>query len=163
MRQQPSGRGTSVFPEDLPGLPLFREVEFCIDLVPEATPIAKSPYRLAPMEMQELSNQLNELQDKGFIRPSSSPWGARVLFVKKKDGSFRKANVVADALSRIEWMKPRRARALSMTIHSTIKAKILKAQSEASKDVNASTEMLQGLNKQFKRKEDGGLYFVERI
>ncbi|GJV27580.1 hypothetical protein Tco_1384028, partial [Tanacetum coccineum] len=78
----------SVFPEDLPGLPSFREVEFRIDLVPEAMPIAKSPYRLAPTEMQELSNQLKELQEKGFIRPSSSPWGAPVLFVKKKDGSF---------------------------------------------------------------------------
>ncbi|GKF31902.1 hypothetical protein Tco_0101700 [Tanacetum coccineum] len=52
-------------------------------------PVAKSPYRLAPTEMEELSNQLKELQDKGFIRPSSSPWGAPVLFVKKKDGSFR--------------------------------------------------------------------------
>ncbi|GKC36005.1 putative reverse transcriptase domain-containing protein [Tanacetum coccineum] len=293
---------SSVFPEDLPGLPSFREVEFRIDLVPKAMPIAKSPYSLAPTELQELSNQLNELQDKGFIRPSSSPWGAPMLFVKKKDGSFRmcidyremnkltiknryplpriddlfdqiqgsqyfskidlrssyhqlrvckedipktsfrtrpyldkfvivfiediliyskskeehevhpklilellkkeklfrkfskcefwlqeenafqtlkdmlcdasilalpegigKANVVADALSRKEWMKPRRARALSMTIHSSIKAKILEAQSEASKDVNTPTEMLRGLDKQFERKEDGGLYLVERI
>ncbi|GKA45416.1 putative reverse transcriptase domain-containing protein, partial [Tanacetum coccineum] len=71
------------------GLPLFREVELRIDLVPEAMPIAKSPYRLAPTKMQELSNQLKELQDKGFIRLSFSPWGAPVLFVKKKDGSFR--------------------------------------------------------------------------
>ncbi|GKB57758.1 putative reverse transcriptase domain-containing protein [Tanacetum coccineum] len=78
----------SVFPEDLPGLPSFCEVEFCIDLVPEAMPITKSPYCLAPIEMQELSNQLKELQEKGFIRPSSLPWGAPVLFVKKKDGSF---------------------------------------------------------------------------
>ncbi|GKC97656.1 putative reverse transcriptase domain-containing protein [Tanacetum coccineum] len=77
------------FASDLPCLPSFREVEFHIDLVPEAMPIAKSPYRLAPTEMQELSNQLKELQEKGFIRPSSSPWGAPVLFVKKKDGSFR--------------------------------------------------------------------------
>ncbi|GJR00679.1 putative reverse transcriptase domain-containing protein [Tanacetum coccineum] len=79
----------SVFPEDLSGLPLSREVEFRIDLIPGAMPIAKSPYRLAPTKMQELSNQLKELQDKGFIRPSSSPWGAPMLFVKKKDGSFR--------------------------------------------------------------------------
>ncbi|KAJ9539079.1 hypothetical protein OSB04_031812 [Centaurea solstitialis] len=78
-----------VFPEELPGLPPQRHVEFHIDLVPGAGPIAKSPYRLAPSEMQELSNQLQELLDKGFIRPSSSPWGAPVLFVKKKDGSFR--------------------------------------------------------------------------
>ncbi|GKB58983.1 putative reverse transcriptase domain-containing protein [Tanacetum coccineum] len=77
-----------VFPEDLSGLPLQRQVEFRIDLVPGATPIAKSPYRLAPSEMQELSGQLQELQDKGFIRLSHSPWGAPVLFVKKKDGSW---------------------------------------------------------------------------
>ncbi|GJR60314.1 putative nucleotidyltransferase, ribonuclease H [Tanacetum coccineum] len=71
-----------VFPDDLSGLPPQRQVEFRIDLIPEATPVAKSPYRLAPSEMQELSEQLQELQDKGFIRPSHSPWGAPVLFVK---------------------------------------------------------------------------------
>ncbi|GJW78904.1 putative reverse transcriptase domain-containing protein [Tanacetum coccineum] len=78
-----------VFPEDLSGLPLTRQVEFQIDLVPGAAPVARAPYRLAPSEMKELSEQLKELSDKGFIRPSSSPWGAPVLFVKKKDGSFR--------------------------------------------------------------------------
>jgi hypothetical protein len=78
-----------VFPDDVKGLPPQRQVEFRIDLVPDANPVAKSPYRLAPREMQELSSQLQELSDKGFIRPSSSPWGAPVLFVKKKDGSFR--------------------------------------------------------------------------
>ncbi|GKB39917.1 putative reverse transcriptase domain-containing protein [Tanacetum coccineum] len=78
-----------VFPEDLPGLPPTRQVEFQIDLVPGAAPVARAPYRLAPAEMKELSEQLQELSDKGFIRPSSSPWGAPVLFVKKKDGSFR--------------------------------------------------------------------------
>ncbi|GJR74383.1 putative reverse transcriptase domain-containing protein [Tanacetum coccineum] len=77
-----------VFPEDLPGIPLTRQVEFQIDLIPGAAPVARAPYRLAPSEMKELSNQLKELSDKGFIRPSSSPWGAPVLFVKKKDGSF---------------------------------------------------------------------------
>nr|GEY99211.1 putative reverse transcriptase domain, ribonuclease H-like domain, aspartic peptidase domain protein [Tanacetum cinerariifolium] len=80
---------TYVFPEDLSGLPPHRQVKFRIDLVLGATPIAKSPYRLAPSKMQELSEQLQELRDKGFIRPSNSPWGAPVLFVKKKDGSFR--------------------------------------------------------------------------
>ncbi|GKB42496.1 putative reverse transcriptase domain-containing protein [Tanacetum coccineum] len=75
--------------EDLPGLPLTRQVEFQIDLVPGAAPVARAPYRLAPSEMKELSEQLKELSDKGFIRPSSSPWGAPVLFVIKKDGSFR--------------------------------------------------------------------------
>ncbi|GKD49532.1 putative reverse transcriptase domain-containing protein [Tanacetum coccineum] len=78
-----------VFPEDLPGLPPTRQVEFQIDLILGAAPVARAPYRLAPSEMKELSEQLKELSDKGFIRPSSSPWGAPVLFVKKKDGSFR--------------------------------------------------------------------------
>ncbi|GJR10039.1 putative reverse transcriptase domain-containing protein [Tanacetum coccineum] len=73
----------------LPGLPPTRQVEFQIDLVPGVAPVARAPYRLAPSEMKELSEQLQELSDKGFIRPSSSPWGAPVLFVKKKDGSFR--------------------------------------------------------------------------
>ncbi|GJW65834.1 putative reverse transcriptase domain-containing protein [Tanacetum coccineum] len=358
-----------VFPEELSSLPPYREVEFRIDLIPGVVPIAKSPYRLAPTEMQELSNQLKELQEKGFIRPSSSPWGAPVSFVKKKDGSslrireedipkttFRtrykhfeftvmpfgltnapaskeehevhlklilkllekekfkieavknwkppktlteihsflglagyyrrfiinflkiaksltlltkknkkfewgdeqeiafqtlkgmlcdalilalpegaddfvvfcdtsnqgavvfalkmwrhyfygtksviytdhkslqhifdqkelnmrqrrwielfsdydceiryhpgKANVVADALSTKEQMKPRRAREMSMKIHSSLKARILVAQSEASKGTNSSAEMLKGLDKQFKMKEDGGLYVAKRI
>ncbi|GKD62941.1 putative reverse transcriptase domain-containing protein, partial [Tanacetum coccineum] len=78
-----------VFPEDLPGLPPTRQVEFQIDLMPSAAPVARTPYWLALSEMKELSKQLPELSDKGFIRPSSSPWGALVLFVKKKDGSFR--------------------------------------------------------------------------
>jgi hypothetical protein len=78
-----------VFPDELPGLPPVRQVEFQIDLVPGAAPVARAPYRLAPSELKELSEQLQELLDKGFIRPSSSPWGAPVLFVKKKDGSFR--------------------------------------------------------------------------
>nr|GEV62052.1 putative reverse transcriptase domain-containing protein [Tanacetum cinerariifolium] len=78
-----------VFPEDLPSLPSTRQVEFQIDLIHGAAPVARAPYRLAPSEMKALSDQLHELSDKGFIRPSSSHWGAPVLFVKKKDGSFR--------------------------------------------------------------------------
>nr|GFB46347.1 reverse transcriptase domain-containing protein [Tanacetum cinerariifolium] len=78
-----------VFPEDLPGLLPIRPVEFQIDLVPCVAPVARAPYRLAPSEMKELAEKLKELSDKGFIRPSSSPWGALILFVKKKDGSFR--------------------------------------------------------------------------
>ncbi|GJR64483.1 putative reverse transcriptase domain-containing protein [Tanacetum coccineum] len=80
---------SEVFPDYLPGLPLVRQVKFQIDLVPGAAPVARAPYRLAPAELQELSTQLQELSDRGFIRPSSSPWGAPILFVKKKDGSFR--------------------------------------------------------------------------
>ncbi|GJZ68279.1 putative reverse transcriptase domain-containing protein [Tanacetum coccineum] len=78
-----------VFPEDLSGLPLTRQVEFHIDLMIGAAPVARAPYRLAPSKMKELTDQLLELSDKGFIRPGSSPWGASVLFVKKKDGSFQ--------------------------------------------------------------------------
>nr|GFA09566.1 putative reverse transcriptase domain-containing protein [Tanacetum cinerariifolium] len=78
-----------IFPEDLPGLPPIGQVEFQIDLIPGTAPVARAPYRLAPLKMQELSNQLQELMDRGFIRPSTSPWGAPVLFVKKKDESFR--------------------------------------------------------------------------
>ncbi|GJW66841.1 putative reverse transcriptase domain-containing protein [Tanacetum coccineum] len=80
---------SEVFPEDLPGLPPARPVEFHIDLIPGAAPVARAPYRLAPSEMKELLEQLQELSNKGLIRPSSSPWAAPVLFVKKKDGSFR--------------------------------------------------------------------------
>ncbi|GJU75700.1 putative reverse transcriptase domain-containing protein, partial [Tanacetum coccineum] len=78
-----------VFPDDLSGLPPVWEIEFRIELILGAVLVANSPYRLAPSELEKLSGQLKELQDKGFIRPSLSPWGAPVLFVKKKDGSFR--------------------------------------------------------------------------
>lgn len=78
-----------VFPEELPRLPPDREIEFTIDLAPGTAPISKAPYRMAPVEMKELATQLQELLDKGVIRPSVSPWGAPVLFVKKKDGSMR--------------------------------------------------------------------------
>ncbi|GKD80737.1 hypothetical protein Tco_1347576, partial [Tanacetum coccineum] len=79
-----------VFPDDLSGLPPSREIEFLIDLILRAMPVTKSPYRLAPTEMEELSNQLKKLQDKGFIRPSSSPRGAPVLFFKKNSPRWPK-------------------------------------------------------------------------
>ncbi|KAL0551702.1 hypothetical protein IC582_010791 [Cucumis melo] len=79
----------NVFPKELPGLPPHREVEFAIELEPGTVPISRVPYRMAPAELKELKVQLQELLDKGFIRPSVSPWGAPVLFVKKKDGSMR--------------------------------------------------------------------------
>ena len=78
-----------VFPEDLSGLPPDIVIEFRIDLIPGAAPVAKAPYRLAPFELKELVAQLKDLTDKGFIRPTTSPWGAPVLFVKKNDGSMR--------------------------------------------------------------------------
>ncbi|TYK12237.1 pol protein [Cucumis melo var. makuwa] len=78
-----------VFPDELPGLPPPREVDFAIDLEPGTAPISRVPYRMAPAELKELKVQLQELLDKGFIRPSVSPWGAPVLFVKKKNGSMR--------------------------------------------------------------------------
>jgi hypothetical protein len=78
-----------VFTEDYSGLPPDREIEFSIDIVPGTQPIHRAPYRMAPTELKELKEQLQELLDRGFICPSTSPWGAPVLFVKKKDGSMR--------------------------------------------------------------------------
>ncbi|GJT47862.1 putative nucleotidyltransferase, ribonuclease H [Tanacetum coccineum] len=75
--------------KELPGIPPIRDVEFNIELIPGAEPISKAPYRMAPIELKELKDQLQELLERGFIRPSVSPWGAPVLFVKKKDGSMR--------------------------------------------------------------------------
>ena len=75
-----------VFPDELPGMPPDRNIEFSINLVSGTSPIAKRPYRMAAPELAELKKHLEELQQSGFIRPSSSPWGAPVLFVKKKDG-----------------------------------------------------------------------------
>ena len=78
-----------VFHEELPGLPPQWEIDFVIDLAPGVEPVSKAPYRMAPAELKELKIQLQGLLDIGFIRPSVSPWGAPVLFVKKKDGSMR--------------------------------------------------------------------------
>ena len=80
---------SDVFPEDLPGLPLDRDVEFVIELQPGTAPISRKPYRMPPNELAELKVQLQDLLNKGFIRPSSSPWGCPALFVKKKDQSLR--------------------------------------------------------------------------
>src|ERR1041385_5551393 len=78
-----------VFPEELPGMPPYRDIEFRIDFIPGTGPIAKRPYRMHFNELAELKEQIRELQAKGFIRPSSSSWGAPVLFVEKKDGTLR--------------------------------------------------------------------------
>jgi hypothetical protein len=78
-----------VFPEELPGMPPDHDIEFLIELLPRTPPISKRPYRMSVNELVELKKQLAELQAKGFIRPSSSPWGAPVLFVEKKDVTQR--------------------------------------------------------------------------
>ena len=78
-----------VFPNELPGLPPLRDVDFCIELYPGTSPISMTPHRLAPVELQELKVQIQELLGKGFIRPSTSPWGAPVLFAKKKGKTLR--------------------------------------------------------------------------
>src|SRR4051812_16744534 len=78
-----------VFPEELPGIPPIREVKFVIDLKPGTTPIAKRPYKMPPHDLLELKKEIKEALPKGFIRPSSSAWGAPSLFVKKSDGTKR--------------------------------------------------------------------------
>jgi hypothetical protein len=77
------------FPEELPGMPPDRDIEFMIELLPGTPPISKRAYRMPVKELVELKKQIAELQSKGFIRPSSSPWGVPVLFVEKKDGTQR--------------------------------------------------------------------------
>nr|GEY25097.1 hypothetical protein [Tanacetum cinerariifolium] len=143
-----------VFPEDLPGIPPTRQVEFQIDLIPGAAHVARTPYRLAPSEMKELSDQLQELSDKGFIRPSSSPWGAlKELNMRKRhwlelisyyNYEIRyhpgKANVVVDALSRKERIKPLRVQALVMTISLDLPKQNLEAQTTVRKPENLVAE-----------------------
>ena len=80
---------SDVFLDELSGLPPYREVDFEIETIPGTTLISIAPYRMAPTELKELKKQLEELLEKDFIRPSISPWGAPILFVKKKDGSMR--------------------------------------------------------------------------
>nr|GEZ02104.1 reverse transcriptase domain-containing protein [Tanacetum cinerariifolium] len=138
-----------VFPDELPGLPPPRQVEFHIDLIPDAAPVACAPYRLAPSEMKELSKQLRELLEKGFIRPSSSPWGPL-------------ANVVADALS----MKDKeliRVRALVVTVHKNLHEQIQSAQVEACKEENISAERFVGEGEPFEVRSDGIKYLKGRV
>ncbi|CAN6486901.1 unnamed protein product [Victoria cruziana] len=80
---------TNVFSDELPILPPKREIKFTIELMPGVQPVSKKPYRMAPTELAELKKQIQELVSKGFIKPSISPWGAPVLFVKKKDEIMR--------------------------------------------------------------------------
>ena len=76
------------FPKELPGSPPHRKIEFCINVVSDTSPVSMPPYRIALVELRELKEQLQELLDKGFIRPSTSSWGAPVLFMKRKDGTL---------------------------------------------------------------------------
>nr|GEU99921.1 putative reverse transcriptase domain-containing protein [Tanacetum cinerariifolium] len=211
-----------VFLEELPGLPPQRQVEFQIDLVPRAAPVARAPYRLALSEMKDLSVQLQELLEKGFILPSLSPWGApgssvysktdmrseyHQLHIKEEDISitafrtrgvhidlakiesikswaapttptderdflglagyykrFIKANVVADALSRKERIKPLRVRALMMTIHNDLPKRIREAREGALKKKDARKEILGRLIKPiFKFRPNGTRCFGNHV
>jgi hypothetical protein len=78
-----------VFPEELPGMPPDHDIKFVIELIPDTSPIYKSPYRMATPELVELKEHIKELLEKGFVRPSSSPWGAPVIFVPKKNDTQR--------------------------------------------------------------------------
>ncbi|GKD47141.1 hypothetical protein Tco_1271786 [Tanacetum coccineum] len=156
---------TDVFPEDLLGLSPRRQVKFRIDLVHGATPVAKSPYRLAPSEMQELSEQLQELEDKGRfvivfiddILAYSKSKEEHEVHLKLVLESLRKEKLYAkflmgDALSRKERVKSRRVRGM-----------ILAAESEAFKQENVLAERLHGLDQQMERNGDESLYFMDRI
>nr|GEW41490.1 reverse transcriptase domain-containing protein [Tanacetum cinerariifolium] len=117
-----------VFPEDLPGLPPVRQVEFQIYLIPGAAPVVRAPYRLAPSELRELSDQLQELTNRDY--------DCEIRYHP------RKANVIADALSQKERIKPLRVRALVMTLHLKLPSQILEAQTEAIKEENIKAENL---------------------
>nr|GEV23682.1 reverse transcriptase domain-containing protein [Tanacetum cinerariifolium] len=134
-----------VFLDDLSRLPPVQEIKFRIELVPEAMPIAKSPYRLSPFELKELLSQLKELQEKAFIQPSSSPC---------------KVNAVADALSRKKRVKPKRVRVMNMILQSSIKDKILVAQKET---FNESMGLQRGLDEMVELRRDEALYYLDRI
>nr|GEV17078.1 putative reverse transcriptase domain-containing protein [Tanacetum cinerariifolium] len=124
-----------IFPEDLPGLLPICQVEFQIDLMPGVAPVARAPYRLALSEMQELSDQLQELADRDY--DCKSPY------------HLGKANVVADSLSQKEQIKPLQVRALVMTLHPNLLSQTLKAQTEVIKEENVEAENLQGMDKAF--------------
>ncbi|GJV94845.1 putative reverse transcriptase domain-containing protein [Tanacetum coccineum] len=161
---------SKVFPDDLSRLPPIQEIQFCIELIPGVVLVAKSPYRLASSKMEELSGQLKELQDKALpdgsedfvVYCDASGLGLGcVLMQRGKIELFSdydckihyhpgKAIVVADALSRKERIKPRRVRAMNMTLQSSIKDKILAAQGEASDEIAG---MQQGLDEMMERNE----------
>ncbi|GJU93913.1 hypothetical protein Tco_1318669 [Tanacetum coccineum] len=130
--------------------------KFRIDLVHGATLVAKSPYRLAPLEIQELSEQLRELQDKDFIRPSHFPEELGSTY-----DTIR--NMIILRIGRKERVKPRRVRAMAMTIQYGVRGMILAAQSEVFKQENVLAERLHGLDWHMEKKKDESLYFMDCI
>ena len=92
------GEFPDVFPDDLPGLPPDRDIEFKIELVPGTAPISRRPYRMPPNELAELKVQLQDLLEKGLIRPSASPWSCPAIFVKKKDKSLRMCWIIVHSM-----------------------------------------------------------------
>ncbi|GJX31143.1 putative reverse transcriptase domain-containing protein [Tanacetum coccineum] len=142
-----------VFPDDLSRLSPIREIEFRIELIPGATPVEKSPYRLAPFGMEELSGQLKELQEKGFIRPSSSPWGAPFL------GHVINGNGIHVDPSKIEavknWKAPR------TPTEASIKDRILCL--EGTVLVDEFTVLPKGLDEMIEQRSDGTLYYLDQI
>nr|GEY22415.1 reverse transcriptase domain-containing protein [Tanacetum cinerariifolium] len=175
-----------VFPDDLSGLPSVREIKFQIELVPGAMPVAKSPYCLSPSELEELSGQLKELYDKEVqflghvinddginVDPSKievvKNWKSlrtpfKIKLFSDYDCEIRyhpgKANVVADALSRKERVKPKRVKAMNMNLQSSINDMILADQKEASDE---SAGLQKGLDEMVKLRNDGALYYLDRI
>nr|GEV62206.1 hypothetical protein [Tanacetum cinerariifolium] len=163
---------SKVFSEDFPGLPPTRQVEFQINLVPEVAPVAQSPYRLSPLEMQELSSQLMDTSGRvlttsldkdiskttfrtrcGHYEFEVMPFGLTNVPMVFMD-MMKRANVVADALSRKERGKPLRVRALVMTVNSNLSSQILDAQVEAVKEENIKDENLRGMDKEFETRPD---------
>ncbi|GKE72541.1 hypothetical protein Tco_1534582, partial [Tanacetum coccineum] len=153
------GERTLGVAKDLMNAKDYPQVEFRVDLISGATPVVKSPYRLAPSEIQELPEQLQELQDKGvkdkiLATSSETPKveNAPAEMLRDMDQQIEKraddgkSSVVNDALSRKEQVKPRRVRAMAMTIQYRVRGMILVAQSEAFKQKNVLTKRLHGLD-----------------
>ncbi|GJZ38464.1 putative reverse transcriptase domain-containing protein [Tanacetum coccineum] len=150
-----------VFSEDLSGLPPSCEVEFRIDLIPGAMLVAKSPYHLAPTELLELSNQLKELKDKGsYLVKFVIVFIDDILIYSKSKEEHERNKVIAYASRQLKIHEK------NYTTHDLelgAVAKILEAQSKASKVINTSAKRLRGFKKQLEKKEENRLYFVERI
>nr|GEY10778.1 hypothetical protein [Tanacetum cinerariifolium] len=156
------GNFPEVFLDNLSGLPPSRKFEFCIDLIPRAMTVAKSPCRLAPSEMEEFSSQLRELQNKGFIRPNSLPWGASYFSKIDLRSGYDQMRVHEEDIPKTVFRTQYGhfeftviPIGLTNAPASSIKDKILAAQNKASEVVNAPTKMLRGLNEQMERRSDG--------